>query len=235
MRNAPLMGARDYGIGFRPVRTCVLGDLAKSIKLGDKDLRAWCVVDGANGFRASDEQHPACQKLKEVQQAKKDAEVPRFHARRGLGGHFRQERLLDQQSEPAGLQEAERVSATGARSQSGGLHPRRRLVEILGPRRKRRAREYHPTLWPELPAVSGQERRPSGGRAPTGPNRQLGAAASTRLPSHTTECQADLAKVLDGAVSRRTPVRWVTFVRDDWLCLTADGFFTSNEISQSRN
>ena len=37
MRNAPLMGARDYGIGFRPIRTCVLGDLAKSIKLGDKD------------------------------------------------------------------------------------------------------------------------------------------------------------------------------------------------------
>ena len=49
-----------------------------------------------------------------------------------------------------------------------------------------------------------------------------------RLPSHTTECQ-DLAKVLDGAISRHTPVRWVTFVRDDWLCLTADGFFTSNE------
>ena len=39
----------------------------------------------------------------------------------------------------------------------------------------------------------------------------------------------DLAKVLDGAISRHTPVRWVTFVRDDWLCLTADGFFTSNE------
>ncbi len=48
------------------------------------------------------------------------------------------------------------------------------------------------------------------------------AVANDGVPS-------DLAKVLDGAVSRSNPVRCVVFARDDWLCLTADGFFTSNE------
>ena len=86
--------------------------------------------------RASDEQHPACQKLKEVQQAKKDVKCLAFTPDGDWVVIFGKNGFWIQQSEPAGLQKAERVSATGGANQSGGLHPRLRLVDFLGPQRK---------------------------------------------------------------------------------------------------
>jgi Sulfatase-modifying factor enzyme 1 len=225
MRNAPFMGARDYGIGFRPIRTYVLEDLAKSIKLGDKDLSAWCVLDGADGFRASDEQHPACQKLKAVQQAKKDVKCLAFTPDGdwvvifGKNGFWTSNLNLPACKKLKEFQEQGREIKAVAFTPDGGWSifwdgdgywyasvPRaavKKLDEVAKNHGELRSISYGPDgSWVLL--------------------FDQAAVAYDGVPS-------DLAKVLDDAVGRNRPVRCVVFVRDDWLCLTADGFFTSNE------
>jgi hypothetical protein len=225
MRNAPLMGARDYGIGFRPIRTCVLGDLAKSIKLGDKDLRAWCVLDGANGFRASDEQHPACQKLKEVQQAKKDVKCLAFTPDGDWVVIFGKNGFWTSNLNLPACKKLKEFQRQGREIKAVAFTPDSGWSIFWG-RNGNWCAGVPSDVMARLPEISKNDAElRSISYGPDGSWVLLfdqAAVAYDGVPR-------DLAKVLDGAISRHTPVRWVTFVRDDWLCLTADGFFTSNE------
>jgi eukaryotic-like serine/threonine-protein kinase len=225
MRNAPLMAARDYGIGFRPVRTYVLDDLANSIKLGDKDLRAWCVLDGANGFRASDEQHPACQKLKEVQQAKKDVKCLAFTPDGDWVVIFGKNGFWTSNLNLPACQKLKEFQRQGREIKSVAFTPDGGWSVFSG-----RDAYWYARVPPDAVAKFDEVGKNQGelrsiSYGPDGSWVLLfdkAAVAYDGVPS-------DLAKVLDGAVSRRTPVRCVIFVRDEWLCLTGDGFFTSNE------
>jgi eukaryotic-like serine/threonine-protein kinase len=216
---------RRNDLGFRPARTYPSDDLLKSTKLSDQDLRAWCVLDEANGFRASDEKHPVCQKLKEVQQAKKDLKCLAFTPDGDWVVIYAKNGFWTSNPNLPVCKKLQEFQRRGEELKSVAFTPNGGWSIFWGRNGNWSASVPPGALekFAEIANNAGELRSIS-----YGPDESWvlvfdkAAVAYDGVPSA-------LAKVLDDAVSRHIPVRCVVFAKDDWLCLTAAGFFTSNE------